>query len=181
MKAFLALVLAGAAAAALRADAPRAVPPGGPAADLASRFDLIGENYKKAAVVLESVFNPFRIQSAEAPGGSRRDPADITNEAIVAEVAAKPGAIGYTGIGALRGGGTRIKVVALAVDAESPPITATPETIVSGSYPLSRKLHLATMGPPFGTAKAFIDFCLSDSGQSLFQRVGLVPVKSAMQ
>jgi phosphate transport system substrate-binding protein len=104
-----------------------------------------------------------------------------TNEAIVAEVAAKPGAIGYTGIGALRGGGTRIKVVALAVDAESPPITATPETIVSGSYPLSRKLHLATMGPPFGTAKAFIDFCLSDSGQSLFQRVGLVPVKSAMQ
>jgi hypothetical protein len=86
MKAFLALVLAGAAAAALRADAPRAVPPGGPAADLASRFDLIGENYKKAAVVLESVFNPFRIQSAEAPGGSRRDPADITNEAIVAAV-----------------------------------------------------------------------------------------------
>ncbi len=114
---------------------------------------------------------------AYAPSAERLS----TNEAIVAEVAAKPGAIGYAGIGALRTGGTRIKVVPLAVDLQSPPTTATPATIVSGEYPLSRKLHLATMGPPLGTAKAFIDFCLSESGQALFQRVGYVPAKSSTQ
>jgi len=102
-----------------------------------------------------------------------------TNEAIVAEVAARPGAIGYTGLGALRSGGDRVKAVALGADSEAAPVAATPESIVSGGYLLSRKLYLATAGRPLGTARAFIDFCLSAGGQALFQRAGYVPVKSA--
>jgi phosphate transport system substrate-binding protein len=58
-------------------------------------------------------------------------------------------------------------------------VHATPETIIAGTYPLSRTLYLATAGPPLATAKAFIDFCLSPSGQALFQRVGYVSMKSA--
>jgi phosphate transport system substrate-binding protein len=104
-----------------------------------------------------------------------------TNEAIVAEVAARPGAIGYTGLSALKGGGDRVKVVALRADAQSAPMTATPESISSGSYPLSRKLYLATAGHPLAAAKAFIDFCLSASGQALFQRAGYIGIKSGAQ
>jgi phosphate transport system substrate-binding protein len=102
-----------------------------------------------------------------------------TNEAIVAEVAARPGAIGYAGLGALRVGGDRVRAVALTAGAQPSPVGATPETIIAGTYPLSRKLYLATAGPPLGTAKAFIDFCLSANGQALFQRAGYVSMKSA--
>jgi phosphate transport system substrate-binding protein len=102
-----------------------------------------------------------------------------TNEAIVAEVAARPGAIGYAGLGALRVGGDRVRAVALTAGAQPSPVNATPETIIAGTYPLSRKLYLATAGPPVGTAKAFIDFCLSPNGQALFQRAGYVSMKSA--
>jgi phosphate transport system substrate-binding protein len=102
-----------------------------------------------------------------------------TNEAIVAEVAARAAAIGYAGLGALRVGGDRVRAVALAAGAPASPVNATPETIIAGTYPLSRKLYLATAGPPLGTAKAFIDFCLSPNGQALFQRVGYISMKSA--
>src|SRR5262245_5775647 len=100
-----------------------------------------------------------------------------TNEAIVAEVAARTGAIGYTGLGALRGGGDRVKPVPLAADSQSAPVSATPEAIKSKDYPLSRALFLVTAGPPPGTSKAFIDFCLSASGQALFQRAGYIATK----
>jgi phosphate transport system substrate-binding protein len=99
-------------------------------------------------------------------------------------VAARPGAIGYAGLGALRVGGDRVRAVALTAGAQASPVNATPvnatpETIIAGTYPLSRKLYLATAGPPLGTAKAFIDFCLSANGQALFQRAGYVSMKSA--
>jgi len=102
-----------------------------------------------------------------------------TNEAIVAEVAARPGAIGYTGRGALRGVGNRVRMIAIRSNQQSPPTMATTESIVSGSYPLSRKLSLVTTGHPLATAKAFVDFCLSASGQGLFQRAGYIEVQSA--
>jgi phosphate transport system substrate-binding protein len=100
-----------------------------------------------------------------------------TNEAIVAEVGARTGAIGYTGLGALRGGGDRVKAVPLYADSRSAPVAATAEAISSRQYPLSRALFLITAGPPFGTAKAFIDSCLSVSGQALFQRAGYIAIK----
>ncbi len=102
-----------------------------------------------------------------------------TNEAIVAEVAARPGAIGYAGLGALRVGGDRVRAVALTAGTQASPVIATPETIIAKTYPLSRTLYLATAGAPLGTAKAFIDFCQSPNGQALFQRVGYVSMKSA--
>jgi phosphate transport system substrate-binding protein len=101
-----------------------------------------------------------------------------TNEAIVAEVAARPGAIGYTGLGALRGAGNRVKVIAIGSNEQSSPMMATTESIASGSYPLSRKLFLATTGHPLGTAKAFLDFCLSANGQVLLKRAGYTDIQS---
>jgi phosphate transport system substrate-binding protein len=102
-----------------------------------------------------------------------------TNEAIVAEVAARPDAIGYTGLGAMRGAGSRVKVVALRIDPASAPASPTPETIRSGTYPLARTLNLATVENPSGTAKALLDFCMGPSGQALLQRAGYVAMKSS--
>jgi phosphate transport system substrate-binding protein len=123
-----------------------------------------------------SLFGERALGEEEYAASVQRLP---TNEAIVAEVAARAGAIGYAGLGALRVGGDRVRAVALTAGAQASAVNATPETIIAGTYPLSRKLYLATAGPPLGTAKAFIDFCLSANGQALFQRAGYVSMKSA--
>jgi phosphate transport system substrate-binding protein len=102
-----------------------------------------------------------------------------TNEAIVAAVAARGQAIGYTGLGALRGSADRVKMIALRADEQSAPAMATAAMITSGSYPLSRKLYLLTAGRPLATATAFVDFCLSESEQALFQRAGYIGIGSA--
>jgi phosphate transport system substrate-binding protein len=104
-----------------------------------------------------------------------------TNEAIVSDVASRPEGIGYTDLGALKHGGDRVRAVALRADDQSPPGVAAPETIVSGHYPLSRRLTLISAGSPLGTAKAFIDFCASATGQALFQRAGFVAARSVVQ
>jgi phosphate transport system substrate-binding protein len=102
-----------------------------------------------------------------------------TNEAIVAEVAARREGIGYTDLGALKRGGDRVRAVALRADEQPSAVVASPESVSSGHYPLSRRLNLITAGTPLGTAKAFIDFCLSAAGQALFQRAGYIAAKAA--
>jgi phosphate transport system substrate-binding protein len=97
-----------------------------------------------------------------------------TNEAIVAEVAKTPGAIGYTGLGALRG--NQVQAIALRRDAQTAPVAVETETIRSGQYPLARALSFASTGQLTGTAKAFLDSCLSPRGQAIFQRAGYVAV-----
>jgi phosphate transport system substrate-binding protein len=100
-----------------------------------------------------------------------------TNEAIVSNVASQRDSIGYTDMGALKHGGDRVRAIALRADDQSRPVVAAPETIIAGHYPLSRRLTLVTAGSPLGTAKAFIDFCSSATGQALFQRAGFVAAK----
>jgi phosphate transport system substrate-binding protein len=102
-----------------------------------------------------------------------------TNEAIVGEVATRPGAIGYAGLGALRTGGDRVKSISLRGETQSEPIGATPAAIRSGHYPLARKLYLVASAPPAGTAKAFLDFCSGPSGQALVARAGYVEARPA--
>jgi phosphate transport system substrate-binding protein len=102
-----------------------------------------------------------------------------TNEAIVAAVAKQPGAIGYTGLGALRSGGNQVQSIALRSDAQATSVMATTETIRSGQYPLARALLFVGAGHLTGTAKAFLDHCLSAGGQALFKRAGYVGIAAA--
>ena len=104
-----------------------------------------------------------------------------TNEAIVAEVAAEPRAIGFTDLGAFRRAGEQVKAVALRTDAQPEPVSPTPDAIRSGSYPLARTLYLSAAGEPSGTVKAFLDFCSGASGQALLQRAGYVGIGPAVQ
>jgi hypothetical protein len=80
MKAIMLLALALAAAESGRG----ASPPREGGQDSPSRFSLIGDDYKKAVVLPDSIFNPFKIQAAtELPGGGKRDGMGATNESIV--------------------------------------------------------------------------------------------------
>jgi len=99
-----------------------------------------------------------------------------TNEAIVAEVAARPGALGYTGFAASRGAGDRLKAVALRKDPQAAPVTPSAETILTGNYPLARTLHLGVAGKPAGTVRGLLDFCTSTHAQALIQRAGYVAI-----
>ena len=100
-----------------------------------------------------------------------------TNEAIVAQVAAQPAAIGYTGLGALTGGRDRIKAVSIRDDQQSAAAAATPEAIRSGRYPLARTLSFVTAREASSASKAFLDFCLGANGQALVLRAGYVETK----
>ncbi len=83
-----------------------------------------------------------------------------------------PGAIGYsfrvfvTHI--LNAGGIRL----LAVDGVAP----TEQTIADGSYPFATEFYAATLGPPTGEVKRFIDWMRSPEGQVLVERTGYVGV-----
>jgi phosphate transport system substrate-binding protein len=96
-----------------------------------------------------------------------------TNEAIVTEVAARAGAIGYTSLGALRAARTSVKPLALRID-EQLQAMPTADEVRSGRYPLSRTLHLIGPRRATGTASTFVDFCLSPTGQSLVRKAGYI-------
>lgn len=46
------------------------------------------------------------------------------------------------------------------------------QSLASGDYPMGRSLWVITDGPPTGSAKALIDFLLSDAGQKLVRKHG---------
>ncbi|AOO83330.1 phosphate ABC transporter substrate-binding protein [Bosea vaviloviae] len=111
--------------------------------------------------------------AAETPGAQKL----ATNEAIVTEVAARPDAIGYTSLGAVRNAGNRIRLVALGA-AGSAAVAPTPETLRNGAYPLGRMLFFGVAGAVSSTARAFIDSCAGQAGQALIQRAGYVPLQA---
>jgi phosphate transport system substrate-binding protein len=91
---------------------------------------------------------------------------------IVGEVAQNPNAIGYIGVAYLDN-----TVKALNLDAGNGSEAPTPENIISGAYPLSRPLYFYTNGEPSGLTKEFIDFVLSETGQTIVSDVGYFPVQ----
>lgn len=91
-----------------------------------------------------------------------------SNGAVKASVASNPNAIGYVGAGFIDP-----TVKALDIEGVSP----TKETIKAGTYPVSRKLFMATKGEATGKSKAFIDYILSDEGQKIVEEEGYVSIR----
>jgi phosphate transport system substrate-binding protein len=91
---------------------------------------------------------------------------------IVTEVSQNQNAIGYIGFAYLNN-----ETKALSLDKGKSPISPTTESILNAEYPLSRSLYLYTNGEPSGLTKEFIDFVLSEKGQSIVNDVGYVPLK----
>ena len=99
---------------------------------------------------------------------------EITPKAIVQDsngavrllVADDPNSIGFISMGIVDE-----TVKALSLEG----VTATRESILDGSYTLSRPFLFVTLNEPTGQTKHFIDFVLSEEGQKLLSHEGLVP------
>ncbi|MDR2426127.1 MAG: phosphate ABC transporter substrate-binding protein [Endomicrobium sp.] len=91
-----------------------------------------------------------------------------SNQAIATSVSTTPGAIGYVGLGYVTS-----SVKSVAVDG----IEASVEAVLKSKYAYSRPLYMYTNGEPKGETKNFIDFILSDDGQTIVTEEGFVSLK----
>ncbi len=92
---------------------------------------------------------------------------------VVELVGRTKGAIGYSGMGYAA---ESVKFVKIAKDENSPAYEPSLESVASGDYPLARPLRMYTLGQPEGDVKAYLDWILSDAGQTIVKESGYVPV-----
>ena len=97
-----------------------------------------------------------------------------STEAGVIETAKNVNAIFYPGLGYVT---NEVKVLGIKKTASDPAIKPSIETVLDGTYPIARSLLYYTNGEPTGLVKAYIDFCLSDEGQSIVAVSGYVPLR----
>ncbi len=92
-----------------------------------------------------------------------------SNGAIRQRLLGTPAAIGYVGLAFTEG------VKALTING----VQATPETVTSKKYPISRPLYMYTNGRPTKGSALFIFINLSETpeGKKIVEDVGFVPVK----
>ncbi len=93
-----------------------------------------------------------------------------SNGAVQQTVAQTPGAIGYVGLGYVDS-----SVKALKVNN----ITASVQSVLAGTYPISRELYMFTKGNATGSAKEFILYVQSLEGQAIVTEEGFVPLENA--
>lgn len=93
---------------------------------------------------------------------------------ITSELRRNPNAIGYDGFGYVDP--AHEKLVAIAVDADSPYIMPSVETGADGSYPIARGLFMYTAGEPTGAIRDYLDWILGPEGQTIVAELGFVPL-----
>jgi phosphate transport system substrate-binding protein len=91
-----------------------------------------------------------------------------SNGAVREVVADDPDAIGYISSGLVDE-----RVAAILVGGIEP----TEATVRSGAYPVVRRFLFLTNGEATGTARSFIDYVLSDSGQTALAEEGLTRIR----
>jgi len=91
------------------------------------------------------------------------------NEQIAAEVAKNPNGIGYVGLAYVKAPGIKI----LKIEG----VELNDETVRNKTWAYARPTFYYTNGEAAGEAKKFVDFTLSEEGQSIVRKVGFVPVK----
>lgn len=97
--------------------------------------------------------------------------------AIIQEVSASKGAIGYVGLGYAAEAKSKVKVLKVKQKDGGAAVEPSVETVIAKTYPISRPLNLYTRGQPTGAVKVFVDFCLAPEGQKIVKETGFVPVR----
>jgi len=96
-------------------------------------------------------------------------------------VARSPAAMGYVGLGFL---GAQVKALRVARSAGELAYAPTEENVLSRRYPLSRKLKVYFNRAPAQALKPavqdFLQFALSEPGQRIARRCGLIPLPAAV-
>jgi phosphate transport system substrate-binding protein len=108
---------------------------------------------------------------------SNEDYADATQTlpgtaAVVNAVSKDKFGIGYGGLAWDKG----VKPLAVKKDAKTPGVTPSMETVINGTYPISRELYWFFNGSPTGDLKNFLNWALSPDGQKLAQESDYVPL-----
>jgi phosphate transport system substrate-binding protein len=88
--------------------------------------------------------------------------------AVLQAVGSTPGSIGYVSMEALDD-----TVIALEVEG----VSISKETVLDGTYAISRPFIYAVAGEVSEAAQAFIDFVMSAEGQALIEENGFIPVQ----
>jgi phosphate transport system substrate-binding protein len=102
---------------------------------------------------------------------SRKALTQESNGAVRELVRNDPAAIGYMSQGLVMG---EAKILGLDKILGVNGIVPTQATVSSGEYPLVRPFLFVTKGKPIPKAQEFIDFVLSDPGQTMLEMEGLV-------
>jgi phosphate transport system substrate-binding protein len=91
-----------------------------------------------------------------------------SNGAVVQAVSKNPNALGYIGFGYLDA-----SVKGLSIGN----LRATPESALSGQWPIARELYIFTNGEPKGVIKKLVDYLLDpQKGQKAVLEVGFIPL-----
>jgi phosphate transport system substrate-binding protein len=93
--------------------------------------------------------------------------------AVVNAVAKDPRGIGYGGAAYATG----VREVAVRTDETTPAVLPKAEFVRDGSYPNSRGLYFYMRKAPEGGIKTFVDYVLSEEGQSVVTEVGYFPIR----
>jgi phosphate transport system substrate-binding protein len=94
-----------------------------------------------------------------------------SNGAVKQTIEQTPTAIGYVGLGYVD---ESVHTIPLSVDGSL--ITPTIETVKTGTYPISRPLHLLTKGQPVGDAAEFLAFLDGPQGQEIITEEGFISI-----
>ncbi|MGM0417140.1 MAG: phosphate ABC transporter substrate-binding protein [Thermodesulfobacteriota bacterium] len=128
-----------------------------------------GPDMEIVVVSRDSSSGTYGVWSKIVLGKKRVTPRASTvpsNGAIVQAVASTKGAIGYIGLGYMN---DDIK----PVDVNG--VKGTEATTKTGEFPISRALFMFTNGWPEGKTAKFINYVLSEKGQSLVKEAGSIP------
>lgn len=98
-----------------------------------------------------------------------------SSQGIADEVKNNKSAIGYVGMGYVKP--NVHKTVAIGKTTAGPYVEPTPANVLNSTYPIARALYFYTPGKPEGEVKSFIDFVLSQKGQTIVKEQEFVPVK----
>jgi phosphate transport system substrate-binding protein len=137
--------------------------------------DVGGEDLEIVVISRDSSSGTYEYFKEEVLQGDEYRADALTQPAtggIVGEVSQNPNAIGYIGVAYLDD-----TVKALNLDAGNGSEAPSSESILNGTYPLSRSLYFYTNVEPSDLTKEFIDFVLSETGQNLVTEVGYFPIK----
>jgi len=92
--------------------------------------------------------------------------------AVVSAVANDQYGIGYGGIAWGKG----VKFVPVKKDEKTPAVEPRVESVVNGTYPISRELYWFFNGVPTGEIRDFLNWALSPHGQKLAEEIDYVPL-----
>jgi phosphate transport system substrate-binding protein len=113
-----------------------------------------------------ATFKKYALGGAEEASGKALS--QDSSGAVLKTVADTDGAISYLALSYLKDS----SVKALKLDG----IDATVQSIADGKYPIWSYEHMYTKGPAQGTAKAFIEYMMSDEVKSMIQQMGYIPI-----